>query len=129
MNKITGNRLKLIPLALAALSIASPVSAGDAAAGKTLYDGAGACATCHGATGAGDGAAAAALDPKPASFASAAFRLDADGDGKPGSDADLANVIKNGAAKYGGNVAMPGRPDLSDDDVNNLVAHIHSLKN
>lgn len=129
MNKLPGKQLKLLPLALAALSIASPASAADAAAGKTLYDGAGACATCHGATGAGDGAAAAALDPKPASFATAAFRLDADGDGKPGSDADLANVIRDGAAKYGGNVAMPGRPDLSDDQVNNLVAYIHSLKN
>ena len=34
--------------------------------GKTVY--AGQCATCHGAAGAGDGAAAGALNPKPRNF-------------------------------------------------------------
>lgn len=121
------------PLSIAALAIAlaaasSPTAASDAAAGKAVYDGKGACATCHGATGAGDGAAAAALNPKPASFVSAAFRLDADGDGQPGGDADIANVIKHGGAKYGGNAAMPGRSDLTDAEVGNLVAYIRSLK-
>ncbi|WP_456405252.1 c-type cytochrome [Thiolapillus sp.] len=109
-------------------ALSGTASAGDAAAGKSIYDGKGACASCHGATGAGDGAAAAALDPKPASFAAGAFRLDTDGDGKPGSDTDLANVIKNGGAKYGGNAAMPGRADLSDDEIASLVAYIHALK-
>lgn len=36
------------------------------AKGKALFDGS--CAPCHGTTGAGDGAAAAALNPKPADF-------------------------------------------------------------
>jgi len=122
------NLLKLIPVAIAACAISTPATAGDAAAGKAVYDGKGACATCHGATGAGDGAAAAALNPKPASFATASFRLDTDGDGQAGSDADLANVIKNGGVKYGGNAAMPGRADFSDADISNLVAYIHALK-
>ena len=128
MKYISRKILKLLPVALTALAINSTATAGDAAAGKAIYDGKGACATCHGATGAGDGAAAAALDPKPASFVTAAFRLDTDGDGQPGSDADLANVIKNGGGKYGGNVAMPGRADFSDAEINDLVAYIHSLK-
>lgn len=116
----------LLPLGI--LLVASPVTAGDAAAGKALYDGKGACASCHGATGAGDGAAAAALNPKPASFAAGAFRLDTDGDGKTGTDADLANVIRNGGGKYGGNAAMPGRADFSDAEIADLIAYIRSLK-
>ncbi len=110
------------------LALPNMAAAGDAAAGKAIYDGKGACAGCHGATGAGDGAAAAALNPKPANFAAGAFRLDTDGDGTPGSDADLTNVIKNGGAKFGGNAAMPARADFSDDEVASLVAYIRSLK-
>lgn len=128
MKKITCKTLKLIPFALAAFVVSSPATAGDAAAGKAIYDGKGACATCHGATGAGDGAAAAALDPKPASFVTGAFRLDTDGDGQMGSDTDLANSIKYGGAKYGGNAAMPGRADFSDAEISDLVAYVRSLK-
>lgn len=120
--------LKLLFVGAAALVLAAPAAAGDAAAGKAVYDGKGACATCHGATGAGDGPAAAALNPKPASFASASFRLDTDGDGQAGTDADLMNVLKNGGAKYGGNAAMPGRADFSDAEISNLVAYVRSLK-
>lgn len=120
--------LLLFPAALAAFTVASQATAGDAAAGKAVYDGKGACATCHGAAGAGDGAAAVALDPKPASFATGAFRLDTDGDGTAGTDADLGNVIKNGAAKYGGNAAMPGQAGFSDAEINDLVAYIRAMK-
>ena len=126
--KKTGNAT-LGALAIAALSITAAANAGDAATGKTIYDGKGGCAACHGATGAGDGAAAAALNPKPASFTSAVFRIDTDGDGTTGSDTDLANAIKNGAAKYGGNPAMPGRADLTDAEISALVAYIRALKN
>ena len=102
--------------------------AGDAAAGKAIYDGKGACASCHGLTGAGDGAAAAALNPKPANFATGSFRLDANGNGTPGEDADLAAVIKKGGGAFGGNAAMPARADFSDDEIASLVAYIRSLK-
>ena len=128
MKSSTSNLIRLLSTTIAVLATAMPAAAGDAAAGKAVYDGKGGCAACHGATGAGDGAAAAALDPKPASFAEGAFRLDTDGDGQPGSDVDLANAIKNGAAKYGGNAAMPGRADFSDAEVNDLIAYIRSLK-
>ena len=124
-------RLKGTAILLAALgtaAISTQAMAGDAAAGKALYDGKGACASCHGATGGGDGPAAAALNPKPASFAAGSFRLDTDGDGKTGTDADLANVIHNGAGQYGGNPAMPGRADFSDAEIANLIAYIRSLK-
>ncbi|MCU7834559.1 MAG: c-type cytochrome [gamma proteobacterium symbiont of Taylorina sp.] len=120
--------LKLICITITIFVLTTPVSAGDAAAGKVIYDGKGACTTCHGATGAGDGVASAALNPKPASFVAAQFRLDTDGDGSNGTDMDLFNSIKFGGAKYGGNAAMPGRADFSDAEINDLVAYIHSLK-
>jgi len=128
MKKNTRDLLKLLPLAFATYSLSFSVTAGDAAAGKAIYNGNGACATCHGATGAGDGIAAAAFNPKPANFASAAFRIDSDGDGNKGTDTDLANIIKNGAAKYGGNAGMPAKPGLSDSEISNLIAFIRSLK-
>ena len=128
MNPIRKKLFSILPIAVTVCTLSTSVLAGDPAAGKALYDGAGACGTCHGAAGAGDGAAAAALNPKPASFVTGAFRLDTDGDGKPGSDVDIANSIKNGAAMYNGNPAMPGRADLSDTQINDLVAYLHSLK-
>lgn len=120
---------KSICITAATFILTTPALAGDASAGKAIYDGKGACATCHGAAGAGDGVASAALDPKPASFVIPEFRLDTDGDGTPGTDTDLTNSIKYGAGKYGGNVAMPGRPDFSDTEVSDLIAYIRSLKN
>ena len=117
-------------LAIAALFVVHvPSVLADAAAGKSIYDGVGACASCHGPTGKGNGAAAAALNPKPRDFSAGDFALDADGDGQPGSDTDLFNVIKNGAAKYGGAATMPGRPDISDADIKAIVAYIRTLKN
>jgi len=128
MKKITRDLLKLLPLALATYSISFSATAGDAAAGKAMYNGGGGCAACHGATGAGDGVAAVAFNPKPSSFAAAAFRIDTNGDGKKGTDTDLANVIKNGAAKYGGNAGMPPKAGYSDSEISNLIAYIRSLK-
>jgi len=128
MDVSSNGLLKRLFVGAAALVMAMPVAAGDAAAGKAVYDGKGACATCHGFSGAGDGPAAAALNPKPASFATASFRLDTDADGQVGTDADIANAIKNGGAKYGGNAAMPGRADFSDAEISDLVAYVRSLK-
>lgn len=118
----------ILPATLGMLIAAVPALAGDAAAGKAIYDGKGACASCHGATGAGDGPAAAALDPKPGNLAAGAFRLDTDGDGQVGTDADITNVLRNGGGKYGGNPAMPGRADFSDAEIADLIAYIRSLK-
>ena len=107
----------------------APVLASDdpIAKGKQLYDGKGACASCHGTTGKGDGAAAAALEPKPRPLSGGTFKFDTDGDGSPGTDTDLANVIKNGASKYGGSAVMPGRADIADEDVQAIVAYLRTL--
>jgi mono/diheme cytochrome c family protein len=100
-------------------------SAGDAAAGKALYDGM--CASCHGAAGKGDGPAAAALTPAPRDLSSGAFKFDADKDGATGGDADLRLVMQKGAAEFGGSPMMTPWP-LSDADADNVVAFLRSLK-
>ncbi len=109
------------------LSLAPSVMA-DAAAGKALYEGKGACAACHGPVGKGDGVAAAALNPKPRDFSIGDFGLDTDADGQTGTETDLYNVIHDGAAKYGGAATMPGRADLTEQQIKDLVAYILSLK-
>jgi mono/diheme cytochrome c family protein len=111
-------------LALAALPLAA--QAGDAAAGKATFETL--CATCHGTTGKGDGPAGGALNPKPRDFSVGDFKYDTDKDGKPGTDADLANIVKNGAGAYGGSPLMAPWGHLSDADIQNVVAYVRSLK-
>lgn len=102
-------------------------AAGDAAAGKTTYTTN--CASCHGEKGAGDGPVGAALNPKPRDFSKGEFKLDTDKDGKTGTDADIKNVVKNGAAAYGGSPLMaPWGATMSEKDLDNVVAYVRSLK-
>ena len=96
--------------------------------GKAVFNGLGACASCHGAEGKGDGAAAAALNPKPRSFVEGTYKYDTDGDGKTGTETDIFNIITNGAAKYSGSVMMVGRADLPEADRKALVKYVLSLK-
>ena len=123
-----GTRLATL-LALAALTVLlvpAMASAGDAAAGKPLFQAN--CATCHGMGGKGDGPVGAVLNPPPRDFTTAAFKYDTDGDGKPGTDADLVNVITKGAAAYGGSPLMAPWPMLTAAQVDDVVAYIRSLK-
>jgi len=101
-------------------------NAGDAAAGKGQFELN--CSSCHGMTGKGDGPVAAALTPKPRDFGQGAFSFDTDGDGVKGSDADLKDVITNGAGAYGGSMMMAGWPNLSGAEVDNIIAYIRTLK-
>ena len=128
MNRIS----KLLGTAFLGLALTAFVmptnasAAGDAAAGKGIYDAT--CGLCHGPQGAGDGPGATGLNPPPRNFQTGDFAFDADGDGTKGADADLAAVIKDGAAKYGGSPVMTPFGHFSDADVANLVAYIRSLK-
>jgi len=113
--------------ALAVLIVPATSLASDAAAGKAKYDMF--CASCHGPTGKGDGPVAIAIKPPPRDFSEGAFKYDTDESGEAGTDADLKNVISNGAAKYGGNMMMaPWGGTMTSDDVDNVIAYIRSLK-
>jgi mono/diheme cytochrome c family protein len=94
---------------------------GDAKAGKTKYDAN--CVGCHGATGKGDGAAAAALNPKPQDHT----------DGKimnALSDKYLFDIIKDGGAAMKKAPFMPAsNKKLSDQEISDVVAYIRSLAN
>ena len=114
----------------AACMIPSVSQAADAAAGNVKFQEV--CALCHGVEGKGDGptglALAAAKQPAPRDFSVGDFKFDTDGDGTAGTDADLRNVIKEGAFKYGGSMLMAPIASLTDTDIDNLIALIRSLK-
>lgn len=111
---------------LALLLAPAPASAGDAAAGQMSF--VMFCAPCHGEGGKGDGPAALALQPPPRDFTAAAFQFDTDGDGAVGTDADLKNVITQGAAAFGGSPLMAPWVTLTDAEIANLIAFIRLLK-
>ena len=120
--------IRTLMTAVAALAFAAPTAtaAGDVEAGKATYQAN--CASCHGPEGRGDGPVAMALDPKPRDFAEAQFKYDTDGDGTTGSDADITNIVQQGAAAFGGNVMMAPLPHLSDAEVANIIAYIRTLE-
>lgn len=73
------------------------------------------CAVCHGQTGAGDGPAASALKPRPASFADSSFQA-------ARTDQQLTAVIT------GGKPPMPAfGQQLSPAQVKSLVAYVRQL--
>lgn len=72
------------------------------------------CSTCHGSSGHGDGPGAAAINPKPRSFADVAWQDSV-------TDEHIQKVIVFGGAAVGKSPFMPAQPDLkSQPDV--LVA-------
>ena len=105
---------------LAALLSAAPAPAADAAKeAQEIY--AGRCTPCHGAKGAGDGAASAGLTPKPRNFGDPAWQASV-------TDEHIEKIIHYGGAAVGKSPAMPANPDLSDPAVlAALRAHVRSL--
>lgn len=100
-------------------------AAGVPAAGKALFKLN--CESCHGENGNGQGEAVADTLPEPRDFTKAEFKFDTDADWERGTSRDIANVITNGAAVYGGSALMIPWSHLSERDVENLVAYIQSL--
>lgn len=81
------------------------------------------CVVCHGSAGAGDGAAAAALEPKPRAFSDPAWQESV-------TDDHLKTVIVSGGAAAGKSPLMPGNPDLKEkpEVVAELVKLIREFK-
>jgi mono/diheme cytochrome c family protein len=72
------------------------------------------CASCHGARGTGDGAAAVALNPKPADWTSGRVQQETDG--------ELFWKISNGRGP------MPSWKHLSESDRWAVIRYVRSLK-
>ncbi len=81
------------------------------------------CSVCHGASGAGDGPAAAALNPKPRNFGEVAWQ-------EATTDEALRKVILEGGAAVGKSPTMPANPDLASDPetLGELVKLLRGMK-
>lgn len=80
------------------------------------------CGACHGAAGDGTGAAAAALNPRPASFIDPVFWETRDRD-------RILTVIRDGAAAVGGSPLMvPWRASYDDEQIQALTDYVMSLR-
>jgi cytochrome c oxidase cbb3-type subunit 3 len=109
----------LIALGVVVLSLPLIAQAADAEQGKKLYGQF--CASCHGQSGKGDGAAAAALNPKPRDH------TDRDYMSKMSED-ELLKVIKNGGASIGKSPLMPPwGAALKDNQIQDIIAYIRTL--
>ena len=80
------------------------------------------CAACHGPTGLGDGAAGAALNPKPRDFSTGWFKLGGTRTGLPSED-DLIATIRHGMLP----AMMPPWPQLSDGEVKSVAMAVSHL--
>jgi mono/diheme cytochrome c family protein len=81
------------------------------------------CSPCHGATGAGDGAASKGLVPPPRDFGDATWQGSV-------TDTHIEQIIQFGGAAVGKAPTMPPNPDLTSKPavVSALRVHIRSLK-
>jgi cytochrome c553 len=86
--------------------------------GKTLYNSTGTCFTCHGTEGKGDGAAAAALDPKPRNFFDPVDKWT-----QGGKLSQIFRSVSHGVP----NTAMPAFDYLSPEDRLALATYVHSM--
>lgn len=118
--------IKSLSMALSILLVSCFVQADGVKPGKALFSTY--CQTCHGPDGDGNGPAAEGFILKPRAFALAAFKFDTNADWKRGTDTDLADVIRKGSAVYGGSQQMPGWPNFTDEEIQQLIDYIRSLE-
>ena len=79
------------------------------------------CVMCHGATGNGDGPAAAALNPKPKDFQDCGAMSKV-------TDEQLFNAIKDGGQSVGLSPLMPAwGASVADPQIHALVAYIRDF--
>jgi DMSO reductase family type II enzyme heme b subunit len=101
--------------------LAEAQQAGDAAAGKVIYEKK--CALCHGAEGKGDGPGAVNFDPKPRDFTRGLYKIRTSASGQPPTDADLFRTITDGMP----GTSMPAWNVLPEKDRWNLVAYLKTF--
>src|SRR5216117_2089528 len=100
----------------------SPLTAQDTVKGKAVY--VKWCAGCHGETGAGDGAAAPAMVPRPRNFTGAVYKIRTTASGQLPTDADLMRAIDEGLPGS----AMPAwKARLSEAERRDVIAYIKTF--
>ena len=105
--------------ALSGLLLLPAVAHANGEKGKSLYGKY--CVSCHGAGGKGDGAAAAALNPKPRDLTDTAYMATM-------KDDYLVAVIQKGGAAVGKSALMPPwGAVLKDDDIREVVEFVKGL--
>ena len=101
------------------VAVGAALAKGDPAKGKASYDQM--CASCHGASGKGDGPAAGALNPKPKDLSDKKYVGGL-------KDDYLTKLVKEGGQGVGKSPMMPPLGgSLKDADVNNVIAYVRSL--
>jgi mono/diheme cytochrome c family protein len=90
----------------------------DLAEGKKLFETR--CFVCHGRDGKGDGPSATGLAEKPQDLTDPNWQ-------KSNSDDLIGVVIKQGGVAIGKTGAMPPNPDLTQEQIQSLVAFVRSL--
>ena len=97
-------------------------SPSDIEAGKKVYGRH--CWPCHGVDGAGDGPAAAILEPRPRNFVSALFKLRTTSTGNLPIDEDMFKTITNGMPGS----AMPSFAKLlSETERKQVISYIKNI--
>ena len=120
IKEIVMNRLYWI-LFLSFLSIPLISSAADLEKGKAIF--LQVCSSCHGNEGQGDGPIAAGLpdEMKPRNLVN--------GELKVAKDAQtMKELVKKGGPAFGLNPLMAPQAGLSDEDLENVVAFVQSLR-
>ena len=113
-----------IGAALLAAPLAAQVDRGteeQRAAGKVVYDKY--CGQCHGDEGDGNGHATLRVKPKPRDFTSGKYKFRTTPNGLLPTDDDLRRAIENGLPY----TSMPGWPNLSNAEVQNVIYYIKAF--
>lgn len=104
-----------VPAVVGALAL-RPALAADAAKGKALYELR--CSPCHGATGAGDGPAAEALEPRPRNLRAPEFWRER-------TSEQIREVVKHGKS---GTLMAPFEGVLTDAEIDDVVRYVESFR-
>ena len=100
-----------------ALTSSIAVSPNVIAQGKTLYEGKGSCANCHGMNGDGQGPGAANLKPPPRNFLH-------DGFWRHRTEGEIFWVVKHGSP---GTAMIPFGGMLSDDEIWTIIRYVQTF--
>jgi mono/diheme cytochrome c family protein len=107
-----------IVMLLAICSSTAVGGAGNSGTGEKIFQTR--CFVCHGRDGRGSGPASEGLSQKPQDLTDPSWQRGV-------TDDQIKTVISAGGAIMGKSGAMPPNPDLTNDDLNSLVAYVRRL--